>query len=563
MQHRGAVILALAFLGGAIYPFAFAPFEIWPLALVSLVLLFFASEQVFERSFFLRLLVPFAFSVSMYAVGASWIHSSFLAVGGISSSISTLATVLFVFANAVVFTTIVVIVQELWARRPRLVQPAERGNTLEWNATRELGDYSVLGTVLGWLVFEIQNNLLDSDIAFPWLQAGYAFIDTWLVGLATVGGVTLVSLFVLVTAMALFRIRRIRFVTMVLAICPWLIGIALLNVSWTQPVEEKEIALVQSNFSIKEKVTGNGPELSLLTNLRLSLEAEGVDFVIWPEGALHEMINQDIVNSLYSLAVRVDASVITGVLTQTVVEGKDPLRHNAAVGMSKHSREYQEYQKKKMAPFGEKIPFEAVLKPIIDSLNLPINWLSQGIGLQSNMELENVTVGMTICYEIAFPSYVAQRSRDAHFLVTISEDAWFGNSFGPAQHMQIARMRAVETGRYLARATTKGISGIVDPKGKVIATMPMDEQGVVRGTIKTMEGETWFVRYVSGVYAWVWGAIAVLGGGVVSIFGGALGFIFLRRVFADDNEAEDVDEESEEEENLDEPTEEDDEPNDD
>lgn len=563
MQHRAAVILALAFLGGAIYPLAFAPFEIWPIALVSLVLLFFTSEQVFRRSFFLRLLVPFAFAVGMYAVGTSWVHSSFLAVEGVSNTISTWVTILFVFASAGVFTGIIVIFQELWARTPRFVKSGENAYTLQWNPSRELSGYSVLGTTLGWVVFEFQNTLVESDIAFPWLQAGYAYIDTWLVGLATVGGVTLVSFFVLVTAMAVYRIQRIRFVTMALAALPWILGIVLLNIPWTRPLEEKEVGLVQSNFSIEEKTNETGATESWRANTRLSLEVAGVDFVIWPEDALHTMLRQDWINALHAFAAHIDASVITGMLSQTIVTDEDPIFHNAAVGVSKHTPEYQEYQKIKMAPFGEQIPFDVVLRPIIRWLDLPINRIGPGIGPQSNMELDGVTVGMTICYEIAFPSYVAARSRDADFLVTISEDGWFGNSIGPAQHMQIARMRSVETGRYLARATTKGISGIVDPKGKLIATIPVDEEGVVRGTIQTMEGETWFVKYVAGLSAWVWGAVAVIGGGVLSAFGGVLGLLFLRRVFASESDAADEAEESELDEDVDELPEEDEDPDDD
>lgn len=563
MQHRAAVSLALAFLGGAIYPLAFAPFEIWPIALMSLVLLFFASEQVFGRSFLLRLLVPFAFAVGLYAVGTSWVHSSFLSVEGISNSISISVTVLFVLASSAVFTGIIVIFQELWARRPRFIKTDENSYTLKWNLSRELSGYSVFGTALGWVVFEFQNTLLESDIAFPWLQAGYAFVDTWLVGLATVGGVTFVSFFVLVTAMALYRIRRIRFVTMVLATLPWLLGIALLNVPWTRPLEEKDVVLVQSNFSITEKTTGNGPTLSWRTNQRLSLEEIGVDYVIWPEVALHTPLTQELVYSLYRLAVQVDASVITGIWSQTEVSGGEPLLRNAAVGVSQHAPEYQEYHKIKMAPFGEQIPFEPIIKPIMRWLELPIGRVRAGSGPQRNMNLDGVTVGMTICYEIAFPSYVAARSRDTGFLVTISEDGWFGNSIGPAQHMQIARMRSVETGRYLARATTKGISGIVDPNGKLVATMPADEQGVVRGTIQTMEGETWFVKYVSGVYAWVWGAIAVLGGGVLSAFGGVLGLVFLRRVFVGAGELETADDTDQLENDEDELLEEDENPDED
>ena len=379
-------------------------------------------------------------------------------------------------------------------------------------------------------MFEFLNTLVQSEVAFPWLQAGYAFIDTWLVGLATVGGVTLVSVFVLVTATALYRIQRIRLITMALAFVPWLIGIGLLNVSWTHPVEEKEIVLVQSNLTIAEKLDVNGFSLSWLALTRLSLQEEGADFVIWPEGALPASLDQEIVNALYSLAARIRASMIVGMFGE-INDGDEVLLQNLAVGVSKYAPEYEEYKKLKMAPFGEKIPFEPILGPIVKWLKIPIRSIDSGIGGQHNMILDGVNVGVTICYEIAFPSYIATRSRNAEFLVTLSEDGWFGNSIGPAQHMQIARMRSVETGRYLARATSRGISGIVDPKGKIIATMPTHESGVVRGTIQTMEGETWFVRYLSGLSGWIWGVVVLLGGGVVSAFGGVLGVLFLRRVF--------------------------------
>ena len=129
--------------------------------------------------------------------------------------------------------------------------------------------------------------------------------------------------------------------------------------------------------------------------------------------------------------------------------------------------------KQKLVPFGEHIPFEPVLRPLMKWLNLPTSGLRPGRGQPESMNLDEVNVGVMICYEIAFPGYVAQRSRDADFLVTISEDGWFGNSIGPAQHMQIARMRAIETARYVARATTTGISGIVDPKGKLVGQSAM------------------------------------------------------------------------------------------
>ena len=499
------------------------------------------SEQISARGLFLQFLVFFTFAVGMYGVGTSWVHNSFLAAGDISITISIWVTVLFVFANAGLFTVVMVIVQAVWVRLPRFVNTGKNSFTLNIPESTESRRYSLIGVVLAWILFELLHTMVESEIAFPWLQAGYAFIDTWLVGLATVGGVTLVSFFVLLSAMALYRIRRIRLITMVLAICPWLLGIGLLNISWTQPIAEKEIVLVQSNLSIAEKMDEYGPTRSWRTLVSLSLEEVGADFVIWPEGAIVSRLNQELLNALYSFANNIEATVILGMFIQVNYGDDEEVLHNIAVGVSKHAPEHEEYKKLKMVPFGEKIPFEPILGPIVRWLEIPIRSIESGREQQSNMNFNGVSVGVTICYEIAFPSYIAARSRNADFLVTLSEDGWFGNSIGPAQHMQIARMRAVETGRYLARATSKGISGIVDPKGRVIATMPANEPGVVRGTIKTMEGETWFVRYLSGLSGWVWGALVVLGGGALSAFGGVLGLLFLRQVFA--REARRTDEE--------------------
>ena len=494
-----------------------------------MVVLFFASSQVSERKFFHRLFVFFAFAVGMYSVGTSWVHNSFREVGDVSSTVTIWVTVLFVVAASAVFAGIFIAIQEIWARRPRFKETTKNNFSLTWNTPSAKNSYSVFGTVLAWVVFELQNTLVQSEIAFPWLLAGYAFIDTWLVGLATVGGVTLVSFFALVTAIALYRVQHIKPTTMVLAILPWVVGFGLLNVQWTKPLEEKEIALVQSNLTITEKVTS--PTYSWSLHSRLSFDEEGVDFVIWPEGALHITLSQDYVNALHYLAARLDASIITGILSETSYRGGETIPHNAAVGVGKYRPEYEEYIKQKLVPFGEYIPFEPVVRPLMKWLDLPTSDLRPGRGQPENMNLDEVNVGVMICYEIAFPGYVAQRSRDADFLVTISEDGWFGNSIGPAQHMQIARMRAIETARYVARATTTGISGIVDPKGKLVATIPANELGIVRGTIQTLEGETWFVRYLSGLSGWLWGAFFVVGSAVLS----SLGIVFItsygKRVF--------------------------------
>lgn len=504
-----------------------------------MVILFFAAERVAARKFFHRLIVFFSFGVGTYGVGTSWVHNSFRETGDVSTTVTLWVTALFVCAAATVFAAIFVAIQEIWPRRPRFVETSKRQFTFTWNDPTEESRHSVFSTALAWIVFELHNTLVQYELAFPWLQAGYAFIDTWLVGFATVGGVTLVSSLALVTAMVFYRIQRIRLITMVLGVLPWVFGFGLLHVQWTQPLEYKEVALVQSNLTISEKVIN--PTHSWLVHTSLSFVEEEVDYVIWPEAAIHSRLNQEIVDALYSLAARLDASVIVGMYGETFYKDDDSILHNVAIGVSESSVEHNEYVKVKMVPFGEYIPLEQVLRPVMEWLNLPTSDLRPGTKKPENMILDDVNVGMSICYEIAFPSYIAARSKRANFLVTISEDGWFGNSIGPAQHMQIARMRALETGRYVARATTKGISGIIDPKGKLVATIPANESGVVRGTIQTVEGETWFVRYLSGLTGWIWGVFALLGGGLLSTI--ASGFIasYGKRIFFKDSNEDDED----------------------
>ena len=318
----------------------------------------------------------------MYGVGTSWVHNSFLAIGDISSEVSILVTALFVLASAVIFMGVVAIIQAIWVRLPRFVQTGEKAYTLSFSVSKESRRYSALGTALGWIVFEFLNTLVVSDIAFPWLQAGYAFIDTWLVGLATVGGVALVSFFVLVTAIALYRIQRIRIFTMVLALVPWLLGIGLINVPWTQPIEEKQIVLVQSNLSIADKLAADGFTQSWRTQTRLSMEEVGADFVIWPEGALPTTLSSEVKDSLYTLAAHTRASMIVGMFGESMSENYEVVLHNIAVGVSKFAPEYEEYKKLKMAPFGEKIPFEPILGPIVRWLDIPIRSIDSGIEAQ-------------------------------------------------------------------------------------------------------------------------------------------------------------------------------------
>ena len=105
-------------------------------------------------------------------------------------------------------------------------------------------------------------------------------------------------------------------------------------------------------------------------------------------------------------------------------------------------------------------------------------------------------VAIAICYEVVYPRMVATDAAGADLIVNISNDTWFGRSIGPMQHMQIARMRALENGRYLLRATNNGITAIVAPNGKVVSKLPQFEQGVLVGEVAAMRGLTPYSRWL-------------------------------------------------------------------
>jgi len=153
------------------------------------------------------------------------------------------------------------------------------------------------------------------------------------------------------------------------------------------------------------------------------------------------------------------------------------------------------YVKRRLVPFGEYVPLEGLLRGLIGFFNLPMSTSEPGPESQPGMTAGAVRIGTAICYEIAYPELVRRDAQTADVLVTISNDAWFGGSIGPHQHLQIARMRALENARYVLRSTNTGITAAIDERGVVQARLPQFEQGVLTANWRPMAGETPFTRW--------------------------------------------------------------------
>jgi apolipoprotein N-acyltransferase len=156
-----------------------------------------------------------------------------------------------------------------------------------------------------------------------------------------------------------------------------------------------------------------------------------------------------------------------------------------------------QYDKQRLVPFGEYVPLEQWLRGLIDFFDLPMSSFSAGARKQPPLRAGNHRVAPLICYEIVYPELAARGARNAEIMVTISNDTWFGRSIGPLQHLQMARMRALENGRYVLRGTNNGVSAIIDHRGQVLARSEQFVESTLTGEAQVMLGHTPFTSFGS------------------------------------------------------------------
>jgi apolipoprotein N-acyltransferase len=205
---------------------------------------------------------------------------------------------------------------------------------------------------------------------------------------------------------------------------------------------------------------------------------------VWPEAAIPQWLDktEDYVAHLDEQAKKHDVALIMGVPTR-----KDGRSFNSMIGIGSA---FGQYDKRHLVPFGEYVPLQAMLRGLIGFFDLPMSNFTAGEHRQAGITLLGFNIGSYICYEIAYVDEFLSQFPGAKLIVTISDDTWFGDSFAPAQHLQIAQMRSMETQRYQLVATNDGVTAIIDPDGRVIDRFPQFKTGVLSGTVYAMNGRT-------------------------------------------------------------------------
>lgn len=477
-QRAGLAAQAAALLSGAALPLSLAPTGWWAVAPLSLAMLATVCLNGPVAAVAWR---GWLFGLGSFGVGTSWIFVSIHHYG--DAPVPLAAGLTFLFCGGLALFP--ALAMGAWAR---------------WLRGRPGG--LLLGFPAIWVLCEWSREWVLTG--FPWLLTGYSQIDGPLAGWAPVVGVYGIALllaFSAATAVWLLTgpsrsepLRRGAALALLAAL--WLAAWPLGRIEWSQPAGKPlSVALVQGNIPQLLKWEPDHLEHTLAIYANLSEPLWGTDLVVWPESSVPAYFDT-VTEFLSTQASRAAASGSTLILGLPSRQ-EDPSRKrgyvafNSVVGLG---AETGIYHKRHLVPFGEYVPLESALRGLIAFFDLPMSSFSSGPPEQALLRGGGTTIAPSICYEIVYPELVRRGAAGAGLLLTVSNDTWFGASLGPLQHLEMARMRALENSRDLLRATNDGISALVDHRGAITVRGGQFSREVVRGQVQPREGSTPFTR---------------------------------------------------------------------
>ena len=450
---------------GAATVAAFAPLGWYPLALVTLAWLAHAWRAALPRRCFW---IGFALGCGLFGAGVSWVYVSLHEFGGMPAPLAGFATLVFCAFLALF--------------------PAATG----WLQARiPAGDAARACLLIpaAWTLFEWVRSWIFTG--FPWLSLGYAAVGWPLQGYAPIGGVFALSFltFALAGLLSLLaaRLPGARYWLAALIAIP-IGGELLRHVEWSSPFGAPlSVALLQGNIEQSLKFDPARYARTLDTYARLA-EATQARLIVFPETAVPrflDTVERNYLRRLDAVAQRNGGDLLLGVPTRKSAE--EFFNSVITLGVSP----IQVYHKVHLVPFGEFVPpgFGWALQVV----NIPMSDFSRGAPGQRPLAVAGEHIAVNVCYEDAFGAEIAADVPEATLLVNMSNVAWFGDSLAPAQHLQIAQLRAIETGRMHLTATNTGITAAIDRDGVVRARLPQFAEGRLETTAQGYTGATPYV----------------------------------------------------------------------
>ena len=474
-------LVALPFLLGALTVLGFAPFYLFFIPALTLAALFHLWLHAGSKR--AAFAIGFMFGLGLFGCGASWVYVSLHDFGMLPLPLAALATLLFCGFLAL-FPALAGGLQASLKSKPygRLLIAMPASFVLyEWS--------------LGWVF-----------TGFPWLTLGYSQAPTSpLAGYAPLLGVYGVSLLLAASAglialayNAWRKTPRHAWLALSSLLILWGSGAALQTVAWTQAVGKPlTVSLLQGNIAQDMKWREDRLHSTLATYRELVLASDS-QLIILPETAVPLFLDNvppAYLDELAQHARRHGGDIILGLPERDLVQRA---YYNSVLSLGTSPTQF--YRKQHLVPFGEFVPLKPVFGWIIDAMQIPLTDFARGAPTQQPLAVAGQQVAMNICYEDVFGEEIIRQLPQATLLANVSNDAWFGNSIAPRQHLQIAQMRALESGRYMLRATNTGVTAILNEKGRVLDQAPVFHTAVLRGKAQGMTGSTPYVRWGNAAF---------------------------------------------------------------
>jgi apolipoprotein N-acyltransferase len=497
----GARALGVAAVGGMALGAAFPKIGWHPLAWIAVApLLWAAASATPLRAWWLGITFGMAYrTVAMY-----WVIYAMTRFGGLPLPAALAAAGALVLYLALYWGALGLIAQRLGLR----------------------SDSGPLMLALTWTGLEfVQASLMSG---FPWATLGYAAGETAVMGqiadLAGVHGLAFLAMLVNASLAAAVLRGRAGWRPLAAALAAVVVALAYGGIRLAEapapdaPVagQSLQVAMVQGSIAQDDKWSDVAAAEVLRRQVALSEQAAaaGADLVVWPESAWPDPWgierNPALAEALLQVARTHGTAMLVGTVHVYDERGEIEVS-NAAVLYDGEATWRGRYEKTHLVPFGEYLPLRGLLG-FLGPLVQAVGELRAGADDQPLLQATDQGIppfGLSICYEIIFPAIARSQVREgAELLVTITNDAWYGTTSGPYQHFAMARLRAIENRRYLVRAANTGISGIVDPWGRVTAATELYDETVLTGSVVARNGLTLYAR-MGDLFGWACALLAV------------------------------------------------------
>jgi apolipoprotein N-acyltransferase len=473
---------ALAFFAGALAMPAFAPFQLWPLVILSLALLFALWQSATSKR--QAALLGFCWGLGIFLSGVSWLFVSLNTYGGMPAPLAALAVLLFSS-----------FISLLPAFGGVLAHALRRNASPAFTLLITLPACFVVGEYL-------RMSLLTG---FPWLIAGYSqtpgsLLGAPLAGYAPVIGVFGISWLLALTAGALVMLmkatRQMRIAVSVALAAVWIGGPMLKRVTWTEPSGAPfTVALLQGNIDQDLKFRDDQLVATLKNYYDLANESKA-KLIVLPETAVPRFADDlpaEYLGALNAIALRNGGDMLLGIPTYIGPKpGETTISYfNSAISLG--GSPSQTYSKTHLVAFGEFIP--PMFSWVYQWLSIPMSGFTRGAEDQAPMRLLGHRVAVNICYEDTFGHEIARPLPDAELLINLSNMAWYGRSLAADQHAQFSQMRAMETGRWMLRSTNTGLTAAINERGEIVKALPQFVRGALEVEAQPRRGATPYVRW--------------------------------------------------------------------